>query len=616
MSLSMDKLNLKQALDPRLDFSDSYRDYVVQMGAQQQQIVNFRAPSASNSSQSITINIPSMQSVVDREIFIEVPMTFTFQQTAVAPATPLNSYFDALRANPLSSIIQTMNLTIGQSANTTVPLSDVVQPISKVNVWPLRNQQASLVPCAQDTHAAQVVGGVVQYVGAQSANSPFALYSDNSYKLQRGASLMNVTNNVNGGVCTVQCVLREAVKLSPLSWSGHDDHGLVGISQMLLNITFMPNLAFAWSHADNGQVTAWQVLSTTLGQMNCYVKFLTPKTLTSIPRSVFYNYYTVNRQLTTYQQVIPANTVATFVSQNMILTAIPDTILVCARPARSLVTAASGAGSGPAYVPDAYLGACNANYFGNPNGQGILNVTWNAQSNVFAEFSCGDIFTMCKKNGYVGEFPEWSGVVGLQGPNFGTNPYAGSGSVIVIKSTNLPLNDGDAAGKLQNTNLNISFNAYNNTGSDIPANSYELCCIFIYAGAMEISNGEVYTSFAPLTTKDILDAEKAPRVPMRHLEMQFGGSWLSSIASGLKKGFAYVAPHVKSWLANHDHPLAKVAHSGLSALGYGKGRRSRSRGRGMTGGKAGKKSALYHRMRGGNMPSDSESDSEEYSSEE
>jgi len=36
----------------------------------------------------------------------------------------------------------------------------------------------------------------------------------------------------------------------------------------------------------------------------------------------------------------------------------------------------------------------------------------------------------------------------------------------------------------------------------------------------------------------------------------------------------------------------------------------------MTGGKAGKKSALYRRMRGGNMPSDSESDSEEYSSEE
>jgi hypothetical protein len=615
MSLSLDKLTIKQCVDPRLDFNDSYRDYVVQKGAQQTQIVNFRSPSSSNSSQSITINVPNLGTVMDRQVWIEIPITVSFVNTGAS--TPLQAYFDAPRAYALSSIIQTLNATIGQF-NCTIPLSDVVQPLSRVNVKPLQNQSATLDAIALDKRGAiTTAGGVVQYAPAGLANnSGFALYSDNPYQLQRGAFLMNITANA-GNAGTAQLVLRERLFLSPFSWSDHNDHGIVGIQQCLLNMTFMPNLSYLWSHADSATQAGWNITGVNLGQMNCYVKFLTPKTLTSIPRQVFYNYYTVNRYLQSYNNTIVNNAIGTFTSNNIILTAIPDMILICARPARSQVTSANVAGtSGPAYVPDTYLGACQPNFFTNPNAQGILNVTWNAQSNVFSEYTCGDLFTMSKHNGYFGEFPEWSGVKGIVDASMlGANQYAGSGSVIVIRSTDLPLADGQSAGLLQNTNLNITYSALNNTGQTIPSGAYELCVVVVYPGVMEIRDSEVYASFAPLTTKDVLDSEKAPVVSYRHVEHMFGGSFLGNLVSGLKKVLPLAhkyAPQAKEFLGKMSNPYAKKASSFLGAVGYGKKRHHKRRGMGLTGGRMGKKGSLRSKMlRGAGKPeSDSECDSQ------
>src|SRR5690606_7413516 len=110
MSLSYQKLEPVQVRDPRT-ILDNERQYAVLKSGQQMTQKGWTTTSVSQSSISFSCPPPSGQIIVDRKVRLQLPIRLTFSGNAGAGNLLLRPGRDAPRAFPISSAIDTLQVT-------------------------------------------------------------------------------------------------------------------------------------------------------------------------------------------------------------------------------------------------------------------------------------------------------------------------------------------------------------------------------------------------------------------------------------------------------------------------------------------------------------------------
>jgi hypothetical protein len=549
MSFLVNKLQIKQHLDPRIFFKN--KDYVVVKGSQNETVQRVDAPAPSNSGANFTLNFPE-RSIIDGKIVLAVPVTFSFSCTAGGTGNPaiypIAPYKDALRAYPLSSVISNVQLQI-EKASFNIQLSNALHPLSRLE------DHSELNNCEQSNATPTFLDNTAVFASAvNTAYNPFALYGDFNSQQQapRGAFPTKIT--LADGSATVEVTIQEEIRLSPLSFGRYQNtEGWSHITSMQLQVAYQPNLFYMWSHVASGQPAGYSFDSVLFGISSVYYTILTPRTLEVIPDVINKPYSVVQTYMNSVQNVADG---AFFSgnSGNISLTAIPDLVLVCARRSRQSLSTGD-----PSIYADSYFGAGTNDINTNPTATGALQVTWEGVNSVFSNFTVRDLYNMSVRNGVRIPWESWCGRALLQTatPNA---PYAGVGSIVAFRSTDLPLNDGLASGVGGRFQLAVNYSAINNFGETVPA---ELLVLTVTNGMVQVfKDGSVISSYAPLSYKDVLDSKNAPytnNVPM-YGEGRVGGSW-QSMLSGLKD---MAMPLIKEHLPKLAEKGAQYAVSKLS----------------------------------------------------
>ena len=263
-------------------------DYGVISGPAQKTYISTTANSRSNSTISFVSNIPSQNTMVDRQVLLQVPMQFrvTYQVPTVGQACEFNyGNNDAFQCFPMASIMTSLQATIN---NTTISneMNYSLPALLKTNDVDGLMRYNSMSPSLPDQAYFLYKDGV------NGNNNPLAGYGNgglNANLAPRGAfpvKIIRVKKSVGGVVYadaaqqasnvaiadndffiyTIQAVVTEPVFCSPFIWSGlheNQSQAFLGINTISLNINVDTQYRRLWSSAstlrsENGQYVGIQ----------------------------------------------------------------------------------------------------------------------------------------------------------------------------------------------------------------------------------------------------------------------------------------------------------------------------------------------------------------------
>jgi hypothetical protein len=415
MSLAIKPLQTVVANDPRIDINEK-REFVILQGGQRVTYKPVISTSFSNSSAQFSAPPPSPGIIVDRKIEIRYPVTVTINATgnaATAGQPTIQSGFDAFRAYPISSVTNTLTVTINNNASS-INMADVIQPLLRYNTCrDTREYEYSTTPHMMDQYQTYEAG-----VGTN--RNPLAGYNDTYYEVARGGFPYTglVNPNLQNGVATeavINAELTEQLFLSPLLFGMGENSGFVGVQTMDFNFTYISNLARMWSHANIAGRTI-NSITVNLGQPTLLFNYVTPKELQAIPKSVVYPYYDVQRYPTDANAPIASGASTTLNSANIQLQSIPKRMYIFARRRNA----------------DLYNGVGAANLTDTFFEINSININWNNNAGLLSSASQQDLYRMSVSNGCNMSWEQWSG--GPVNRILGTNEQFGAiGSVLCIE---------------------------------------------------------------------------------------------------------------------------------------------------------------------------------------
>jgi hypothetical protein len=149
------------------------------------------------------------------------------------------------------------------------------------------------------------------------------------------------------------------------------------------------------------------------------------------------------------------------------------------------------------------------------------------------------------------------------------------------------IQDWFAPGSITQANFSVQITVNNYVNSSVPfdldaTSKTEAVVIFVHSGMIVSSLGSTSSYVGLLTKENVLQASEKPVINKGEYERQFGGSWFSSLKSGISKGLKYakpVASMAKSALGHSNDPRARQAAAALGAMGAGYSAGSKMNGR-------------------------------------
>jgi len=545
----------------------------------------FKSITASNSQQVFNVNVPSPNVFLDRAIDWSSDAFIQFQVAVGAGSAVLGAPVVtlgkdvALAPMPLQQMCSTIVATIND-ANVTINTGDVLNEVLRL-VDMKKNRLLSTAPRMLDKYAS--------YNDAyQATNNPLASYIDaGSYdEVPNGAyhrvyftdstgavlsgngtyafggvtysyvnGIPTIINNPAGGGLLLSYPIflkfrsTEKVVLSPFIFSEAHEYetGLYGLSniQLLCNIS-SPSRVIRSTTANGRTVSAVAFnaqKSTAFEDARLDCIFLTPPLSLSLPPRSIVQYTEIPRYISSSQPSVAPGATETLESQNIVLSMIPDSLLVWVKPNAYADTT----------VGDFHLPISNISINFN-NHSGLMNTT-----------SQEELFSLSVANGLDMDFQTWSGEAKSANASGASIPLAG-GFLVLKPGVNFPLDEGLASGVLGNFNLQFSVRCKNTTASAIQPVLYVAT---VNSGFFESQNGSSRIIRGLLDEKAVLEAPLAPAVTRGSLQRVVGAGWLSGLASALSKAkeiYTATKPLVsgiKSML-----PEGKVK-SAMGAVGYG-----------------------------------------------
>src|ERR1700761_5569596 len=260
MSLAYKRLNPVLVTDPITDVQ-RIKDYAIVRGGDKISWKAYTSTSVTASSMQFTTPPPSNNTIVDRLVYISVPIRITLNgpittnNAAYVPPTSLvNAHQDGPRCWPFSGSVDTLRLTLGNDS-VSINMADVIHPLLHYHINnQLKSRGYSMTPDYPDQsqNYSDLYG---------STRSPLAFYADGIDGIvnQRGGFPYTVVQNtavvpsLGGTQATtiIDMVVTEPIWLSPLYYgpSCGDDQGLYNLTSIDWNFTMLASAYNRmWSH--------------------------------------------------------------------------------------------------------------------------------------------------------------------------------------------------------------------------------------------------------------------------------------------------------------------------------------------------------------------------------
>lgn len=573
MSLSYQRLDPVEVRDPRT-ILENKRDYAVLRAGSQTTCKTFTTTSISQSSIQFSCPPPSGGIIVDRKMYLTVPIRLTFTGTSPVGQVLLNPAQDAPRAFPLSSAIDTLQVSINNQA-VSIQMADIIQALMHFNTdAKLQELDYSMTPTYLDQSQAYS-----QLFGA--TRSPLANYADGIDKtpMQRGAFPFTIVSNTNTSA-VVDMVITEPLFLSPFYWGKHNASGFYNVNTMDFNITFLNQAGNRmWSHdaVSSGVATTITSISANFAnfpgpafsyptvQPLMLFTYITPNETQILPYNmpITYPYFDVQRFPTDGNAIAAASPPVSLSSNNIQLNSIPRRMYIYVRERNQDLYSTPN-------NPDTYFSIEN------------ISIQFQNKNGLLASASKQQLYEMSVKNHCNMSWTQWSGgpVVNSTLP-FGTiaNHYGTIGSILCIEfASDIGLDSIEAPGKLGQYMLQVNVLATNISNRTITPTLY---IVIVSEGTFTIEGlGKASTNIGVISSKDILDAKQSPFVNYRDVQEVNGGNFLSGLKDFgrkllpiLKKGNEFLrdTQAISKGLSAIPHPYAQLGSQAARAIGYGEG---------------------------------------------
>jgi hypothetical protein len=558
VSPSTSSLKAFKVVDPVTDLGKDKKLAIFQGGKQVNVVANI-STSFSNSSVTFSAPPPNPGTIIDRIVWLGLPIELTFTGTAPLgrvgqPFLRIGSH-DGFRAFPLQSCITNTTVTFN---NTSVSInsSDVIPDILRYNTDMFDEDFVYDCPAMQDPGY-----DYSDWIG--SNRNPLLGVNNGAthWERPRGCFPLGVSgNNIiqAGGVTAaspnqpkVYAYIVEPIILSPLVYQRLREGGLTGL-QTLQFVFTMGQPSRMWSHSNDdelgGQTQLITGLSMAISSANApanldylltprlFFRYITPQ-LTNIPPSInVYNYYQVDRYPTDYPAVA-AGAVVTLVSNNIQLNSIPNCIYLFARDNNASKDIVTGCSVGNAFT-----------YIQN------VSINWNNNAGLLSSATSLDLYHIAKKNGLRMTYEEWFGSAPnpnlLAGQGIPTNITTTGGILRLVFGEDIGLNENEAPGLLGTYQLQINMTIRNHTTVQRNLAFY---VVVVSQGIITIGENRSVTQIGIISADQILNSGSFPTANFQELQSIYGGNIWDSIKgffSNVKSGIREAAPVAKTlWKA-------------------------------------------------------------------
>lgn len=593
MSLSYQQLKPIKVVDPLLEVQDILGTAVIE-GANQLSYKQFTSTSISSSSIQFTCNPPSGNTVVDRLVYIQLPVRLTMTGRVITtnagyvPSTSLlNANHDAPRKFALQSAMETLQITInGDSVSQN--MSDIIHPLTgyhESDEARLGVYSMSGVMRDQSANYSDLVGFERNPLGVwgnstQGGTEPRGSLPTVSIVAGTNVAVVPAVAPGTAATAIVDMVLTEPIFLSPFYFGKQDGdkQGFYNVTNMDYNLNFLANAGFRmWAHnsgaiSSSGGNSITSVIDTiqvsfnnfspqaftfTDSQPKMLFKYLTPNLLTNaklgplIPQT--YPYFDIQRFVTDIGTVpYSATGSTTKTSNNIQLSTIPRKMYVFARPSNSVLQSRAD-------ITDCYLPISR------------ISIQFENQSAILSSASKRQLYLIDQKNGGGMSYTQWSGET-VYSSAFSTKYATGAGPLCLDFGLDIALNDPSLApGVNGQFNLQVEVDIANrNAGLQWDALSMSLYLVLVQEGSFTVpSLGNAQHQVGILSKQDVMMAQESEGVSFR--DAMQGGNFLSTlgnIASGVND-FLKKTKLISSVASMIPHPIAQAVSPVASSLGYG-----------------------------------------------
>lgn len=518
--LNITPLKVVEVRDPRTVIRE--KEYALLKGGSQVSWKPYTTTSVSNSSIQFSTPPPNPKIFIDRKMYLQLPVRIVLN-VSVPNANPLlRAGYDAPRAFPISSALNTLTVNINNTA-VSINMSDVIQALLRFNTGQmLKEHDYSMTPSCLDQYQEYIDG-----VGA--IRNPLGQYGDSndeSVMGRGGFSHFTVVSNT-AAQAVIDCIFTEPIFLSPFYFGSGNATGFIGVQTMDWNFTFQSNAAYRmWSHALGGAaapglITSGQVAFSSFTSLfatpfsyggivpQLLFNYITPQELQMIPSAMQYSYFNIDRYPTDFPTLGP-NISTTLVSNNIQLQSIPRRIYVFARNNNATLL------SSPSFT-DTFLRINN------------ITLNWNNHSGLLSSATAYDLYKISVKNHCNLSWTQWSG-----GPVYNAGSLVTKvgtiGSIVCIElGTDIGLGDVECAGLLGTYQLQINVGVTNiNQSSEVNPTLY---IIAVSEGVFNILDNRSVSQIGVVSKQDILDAKQhlADYVDYEMIQSVNGGNFFSGL---------------------------------------------------------------------------------------
>lgn len=587
MSLSFQPIVPVCVRDPRT-MVEKMRTYAVLKSGSQTTWKQWTTTSISASSLQFSTPPPSGSIIVDRKIYLYLPVRLTFTGVPPVGQTLIQINRDAPRAFPVNSSIDTFSATINNQS-VSINIADIVHALMRFNTCnDLKNGDYSMTPSYQDqSQNYNDLFGTIR--------SPLQNYGDanDGSQTPRGAwPYVVIANPVSVGVsvtAVIDVAFCEPIILPPFYFGERNGCGFYNVNTMDFNITMLAQAANRmWSHDDQAGTNVITSASFVFGgltngpanssfpqnqgnQPMLLIQYITPQETQVIPNNIpiTYPYFDVLR-FPTDLNVSTTNAPTTYNSNNIQLNSIPRRLYIFIRERNS----------------DLFSNPSHTDTFFQINS---LSIQFKNKNGLLASASMSQLYEMSVKNHCYLTWEQWSGGPVQKPGGIYTSVIGTIGSVICIEfATDIGLESLEAPGILSQSQLQVQVTASNVSGHTINPTLY---IVPILEGTFTIQGlGQASTNIGVLTPNNVLDCQQMDSVSYNDVQNVVGGDFWSGLKDFgaklwpyIKKAHDFIKEHqlVSKGLSLIPHPAGKVASTVASTLGYGEGEGGR-----------------YHAMRG------------------
>jgi hypothetical protein len=596
----------KLILDARLAGISDTTTYLVEKGAQNTNLYQERAASATPSGMSFNVVVPGLNTAVSRLVYLRSSITLQVKGVPAAGQYLVDLRKVALAPFPLQSMFQTCQTTIN-TTSMSIEMQDVLPKILRMMDKKTLDYYSNMCPTALDYFqnygdALRTVSDVNGCIFNKSDKfHPRGCFPLNVYELDGGGNIVAPT--VGDGAAShtvfVKFSVCEPLLMSPFVCDPTSNNigSITGINALKfvfnLNGSNVRALRGVFNVANPANPANLPVVTlSNVSQPDTYLDFtyLSPFPSMKLPSRCVTPYLEVRKLSTLCPQInagaAPSvgsgvntpSTAQTIQSNTIQLNGIPDKLIISVGPRESDKNCTNS---------DSFLAIEK------------VRINFGNKTSILGTYNNQGLFMISKKNGLQDDWLQFQGyaacpasyvqpaIPAAGGADVGARTavtYAGvnsfvqtSGSVLCLSfGEDLSLShDWEAAGGLGVYQLQVYVDVANYSQAALA--NYELSLIVVNSGMLvtQLGSSTIYTNM--LTSDEILKTSQQDPINHNSFQRKLGGSFWSNLKAVGKK-IKPAASMARGVLNKVDNPHAKTASSLLSSLGAGRSAGSMSAG--------------------------------------